>query len=144
MTTGRDVPPNLLIEELTIRLKELPEIQPPEWAKYVKLGVHKELPPENPDWWYVRAASVLRKIYLRGPIGVQRLRLEYGGLRNRGVKPEHFYRGSGNILRKILQQLEKAELVSRDQSGKGRIISPQGMKFVDNAAREVASKVLSA
>ncbi len=143
MTTGRDVPPDLLIEELTTRLKELPEIQPPEWAKYVKLGVHKELPPENPDWWYVRAASVLRKIYLRGPIGVQRLRLEYGGLRNRGVKPEHFYRGSGNVLRKILQQLEKAELVSRDQSGKGRIISPTGMKFVDNAAREVALKVMS-
>ncbi len=144
MTTGRDVPPDLLIKELATRLKELPEIQPPEWAKYVKLGVHKELPPENPDWWYVRAASVLRKIYLRGPIGVQRLRLEYGGLRNRGVKPEHFYRGSGNILRKILQQLEKAELISRDQSGKGRIISPMGMKFVDNIAREVASKALSA
>ncbi len=140
MTSGRDVPPDVLIKRLSNELKEIPEIQPPEWAKFVKLGVHKEYPPENPDWWYVRAASVLRKIYLNGPIGVQRLRLEYGGLRNRGVKPEHFFRGSGNIIRKILQQLEKAELVEKDQSNKGRKITPKGTAFIDHVAHSIVNE----
>ena len=143
MTTGRDVPPDVLISKLSEELKEIPEIQPPEWAKYVKLGVHKEFPPENPEWWYVRAASVLRKIYLKGPIGVQRLRLEYGGLRNRGVKPEHFFKGSGSVIRKILQQLEKAELIEKDQGNKGRKITPKGMNLIDRVAYTIVSEVSS-
>lgn len=34
----------------------------------------KELPPQNIDWYYVRAAAVARHIYLRKTVGIGRLR----------------------------------------------------------------------
>jgi small subunit ribosomal protein S19e len=111
------------------------EIKPPEWARFVKSGVHKQRPPEQPDFWYIRAASVLRRIYIDGPVGVERLRSYYGGARKRGYFPKHFRKGSGAIIRKILQQLEKAGLV--EKTAKGRKISPKGQKLLNGIASEV-------
>ncbi len=133
MVTARDVDPQELLNALKEELKKMEEIQPPEWSKYVKTGVSRERPPEQEDWWYMRAAAVLRKIYLYGPIGTQRLRRMFGGKKNRGHKPEHFYPGSGSIIRKILQQLESAGLV-KTKKKKGRMISPKGQKLLDNTA----------
>ncbi|HDI02685.1 MAG TPA: 30S ribosomal protein S19e [Candidatus Aenigmarchaeota archaeon] len=133
MVTARDVDPQELLNALKEELKKMEEIQPPEWSKYVKTGVSRERPPEQEDWWYMRAAAVLRKIYLYGPLGTQRLRRMFGGKKNRGHKPEHFYPGSGSIIRKILQQLESAGLV-KTKKKKGRMISPKGQKLLDNTA----------
>ena len=130
----RKVEPNELIEKVAGELKKVKEIVPPEWAKFVKTGVHKERPPEQEDWWYIRAASVLRKIYLYGPVGVSRLRTAYGGKKNRGSKPERFKKGSGNIIRKILQQLEKAGLV-KTLDRKGRVVTEKGKKFIEKIAK---------
>ena len=95
--------------------------------------MHKERPPMSDEWWYMRTASVLRAVYRLGPVGVSKLRTKYGGRKNRGVKKEHFYKGSGNILRKSLQQLEKAGFVKFAEKGvhKGRIITPKGRAFLD-------------
>ena len=114
------------------KLKENKLVDPPEWTPFVKTGVHKERPPTEADWWYVRAGSVLRKISVIGPIGVNKLRRHYGGRKNRGHRPEHFYRGSGTITRKILQQLESAKLIAKaDIAGhKGRVLTPQGEKLL--------------
>ncbi|MEM2587429.1 MAG: 40S ribosomal protein S19, partial [Candidatus Bathyarchaeia archaeon] len=96
MPTPFDVPPSMLISRLARYLKDnVDAVEPPEWAPYVKTGVHAERAPQNPDWWYVRCASLLRKIYIMGPIGVERLRSEYGGRKRRGVRPEHARKGSG-------------------------------------------------
>lgn len=132
MTTAYDVKPSALITRMSEDLQSLPEIVPPEWAPFVKTGVYKELPPENPDWWYVRSAAVLRKIYLYGPIGTRRLKAMYGGKKNRGVKEEKARKGSGSITRNILQQLERAKLVETVPNG--RQITARGMAFVDNIA----------
>ena len=75
------------------------KIVPPEWAGDVKTGMHRQLPPAQPDWWYTRCASILRRIYIDGPVGVQRLRSLYGGRRNRGVRPDRHERASGAIIR---------------------------------------------
>jgi len=139
MTTAYDVPAEPLIKRLAEKLKNEYKIKPPEWAKWVKTGAHKERPPENPDWWYIRVASILRKIYLRGPIGVSRLRNLYGGRRDRRVKPYRHVKGSGSIIRKALQQLEELELVEKVE-GKGRRIAPKGQSLVDNTAHEVAKE----
>ena len=141
MTTMYDVDVQELILKTAGELKKIPEIKPPVWAPFVKTGMHKERPPVNSDWWYVRTASLLRKIYRLGPIGVSKLRTEYGGKKNRGVKKEHFYKGSGNILRKSLQQLEKAGLVKFAEKGvhRGRIITPQGKSFLDKIATRIHS-----
>ena len=110
----------------------------PEWAKYVKTGSGKERQPDDTQWWFVRSASVLRKIYLNGPIGVQRLRSVYGNLKNRGHKPSKFRRGSGKILRVILQDLEKSGYVVQNKSGKkGRIVTSEGQKFLDSVAKSI-------
>ncbi|MEX2701661.1 MAG: 30S ribosomal protein S19e [Candidatus Baldrarchaeia archaeon] len=140
MATVYDVPADILIRRIAEELKKSDKIKPPEWAAYVKTGAHKENPPVDPDWWYIRCASILRKLYIHGPVGVSRLRTAYGGRKNRGVKPEHFRKGSGAIIRKILQQLEEAKLVEKaDKSG--RRLTPLGRSFLDRLAYEVKLKL---
>jgi small subunit ribosomal protein S19e len=135
MTTVYDVPPDHIIRRAAEELKKRKEIVPPVWAAFAKTGVHKEMPPEDPDWWFTRAAAVLRRVYVDGPLGVERMRSFYGGNKNRGSRPNAFRKGSGSVLRKSLQQLEVAGLIIHDKTG--RRISPAGMKFLDNLSQEV-------
>ena len=135
MTTVYDVPADHIIRRVAEELKTRKEIVPPEWAAFAKTGVHKEMPPEDPDWWFIRAAAVLRRVYVDGPLGVERMRSFYGGKKNRGARPNAFRKGSGSILRKSLQQLEAAGLVIHDKTG--RKVSPAGMSFMDNLSHEV-------
>ena len=92
------------------------------------------------DWWYVRCASILRRVYIDGPVGISRIRSFYGGRHRNGVTPVHFSKGSGSVAREALQQLEKAGFVKAQKSG--RIISPQGRSFLDNTANEVKAEVI--
>jgi small subunit ribosomal protein S19e len=137
MTTAYDVPADVLINRLSGYLKEnIREIQPPEWADYVKTGSHAERVPQSPDWWYVRSASLLRKLYMNGPIGVSRLRKDYGGRKRRGVRPAHFAKAGGSIIRNILQQLETAGL-SQKEGIKGRIVSGKGRSLLDAMSTQI-------
>ena len=140
MVTVYDVDAQELILKTAEELKKIPEIMPPAWAPFVKTGMHKERPPVNTEWWYIRTASVLRTVYRLGPIGISKLRTKYGGKKNRGVKKEHFYKGSGSILRKSLQQLEKAGFVKFAEKGvhKGRIITPKGKSFLDKISKDLS------
>ncbi|MFH1637971.1 MAG: 30S ribosomal protein S19e [Candidatus Woesearchaeota archaeon] len=136
MATMYDIKTEEVIKKAAEQLKQTENVQMPEWARFVKTGAGKERPPEE-EWWHMRAASVLRKIYMFGPIGVSKLRTKYGNKKNRGSKPEKFYRGSGKIIRIILQQLEKEGLIKNVEKGvhKGKSITPKGMSFLDKAAR---------
>jgi small subunit ribosomal protein S19e len=135
MTTVYDVPADHIIRRVAEELKKRKEIVPPAWAAFAKTGVHKEMPPEDPDWWFTRAAAVLRRVYVDGPLGVERMRSFYGGKKNRGSRRNAFRKGSGTVLRKALQQLEAAGLILHDKTG--RRVSPEGMKFMDNLSQEV-------
>jgi len=119
---------NELIEKLAAKLEKEKIVEPVEWAAYVKTGNHKEKPPVQDNWWYIRSAAILRSISHLGPIGVSKLRTKYGGKKNEGHRPSHFYKGSGSIIRKILQQLEKAELIAQvEHAGhKGRALTKKG------------------
>lgn len=130
--------PQELIRRLALRMKKDKVIEAPEWASFVKTGVHKERAPVSKDWWYERSASVLRRISLLGPIGVSKLRTKYGGRKNRGHKPEHFYKGSGKVIRTVLQQLEFAQLVKQGSAGghKGRILTAKGQKLIAAVHKE--------
>jgi len=136
MATIYDVDATELIERAAQELKTVSDIKAPVWAVFVKTGVSRERVPSRKDWWYVRAAAVLRSIYKLGPIGVSKLRTKYGGRRNVGHKPDRVYRGSGNIIRKVLQQLEKAGFIAKAQKGvhKGRVITAKGKSFLDKVA----------
>jgi len=143
MVNALEVPADMLIKRVAEKLKkEYDAVKPPAWAYFVKTGVHKERPPTDPDWWYVRAASMLRKLYKSGePIGIETFRVIYGGRQNRGVAPERFRKGSGSIVRKILQQLEAAGLVRR-VPGKGRVLTPEGRSLLDRTAREIMEELV--
>ena len=135
MASVNDINPEKAINALAGELKKIKEISPPEWSKFVKSGNHRMRPPANQDWWHIRAASVLKNIYNHGPVGVSKMRSRYGGSKNRGRKPSKFTKASGNILRKITQQLETAGLVQQSQTvNKGRIISPKGQSLLDKTA----------
>lgn len=114
-------------------LKDIPEFKQPEWSYFVKSGISKQRPPQDPDFWCRRAASILRQVYTKGVVGVSRLKTRYGGRKKRGVKPEHFYKASGKIIRTILQQAEKAELLEKyNESGRaGRKLTEKGRELME-------------
>jgi small subunit ribosomal protein S19e len=85
----------------------------------------------------VRVASVLRKLYVKGPMGVSRLRGEYRSKKNRGVRPEASYKASGKVTRLAVQQLEQLGFVKKTKDNDGREITPAGVKFLDNLANKV-------
>lgn len=142
MTTVFDIDPAKLINNTADELKKDTNFKPPEWADFVKTGAHKERPPADPEWWFKRTASVLRTVYVHGPVGVQRLRTKYGGSKNRGSKPSKSYKGSGNIIRKALQQLEKSGYVRRilTSKKKGREVTAKGQAFLDKIASNALRK----
>ena len=135
----KDVDAKKFIEICKGELKKIEAVKPPEWASFVKTGSSRKFPPRQEDWWYTRMASILRRVYLNGPVGIERLRTYYGSKKDRGHKPERFRRASGNIIRKSLQQLEAAGLIekSKDVKKKGRIMSDKGKKFISDIIKEV-------
>ncbi len=140
MTTVYDVPADIFINSVAQKLKNDNKVKAPVWAQFAKTGAHKELSPDNADWWFVRCASILRRVYIDGPIGISRLRSFYGGKHRNGVRPAHFSKGSGSVAREALQQLEKAGFIKAQKTG--RTVSPQGQSFIDNAANEVKTELI--
>jgi small subunit ribosomal protein S19e len=136
MTHPVDVPPAALLPRLAQELRTRQSVKPPEWAAFVKTGVHKEKAPSQPDWWYLRSASVLRKIHLKGPVGVEHLAAEYGGKRDRGSSPYHARTGSRSVTREIVQQLQGSGLV-RPEKNLGRRLTSEGQRLLDTISREV-------
>lgn len=127
-----------LVAKASEELKKVSELEPIEWSKFVKTGPHRSRPPQQDDFWYTRCASILRRIYLDGPVGVSRLRSYYGARKKKGYSPAKFRRASGNMIRKILQQLEKSGYIEKNQKG-GRKVTAKGRKFLDNVAKGVNS-----
>lgn len=132
-----DVPATELIEEIAKDFKS--RLEKPEWTDYVKTGQNRERVPLRRDWWYVRLASVLYRVYTDGPLGVESLRTYYGGRKRRGVKPEHFKKASGKIVRVCLQILEKEGLIKKEKNGRG--ISARGQSYLSKKAKEVGEKL---
>ena len=115
-------------KKLAEALKQIEEFKMPEWAGFVKTSVARLRPPVETEWWYKRAASILRQIYIRGVVGVNRLKVRYGGKKERGARPEEFRRGGGKIIRTILQQAEKAGLIEKTEGKKkGRQLTKKGL-----------------
>jgi len=131
------VPHEFFIKRLSSYLKvEYNEIKPTSWAQFVKTSAQKERAPQDPDWWYIRTASILRKIYINGPIGVARLKSQYGGRKSKRSQPYHKHKGGGSITRKVLQQLEESGLIEKKDS-KGRVITDKGKALLDSLATEI-------
>jgi small subunit ribosomal protein S19e len=135
MVNAHDVPSAKLISALAEQMKSVPAVQEPDWARYVKTGSHAERPPTNSDWWLTRAASLLRKLYIHGPVGLTDLKRAYGGTKALHYFPKHHRDAGGSNIRKILKQLEQAELVSK--TPKGRVLTPKGRAMLDKTSKDI-------
>ena len=136
--------PRELNNKLAEQLKKISEFKAPEWSLYVKSGSGKERPSEEEDFWEKRAASILRQLYIKKVVGVNKLKTRYGNKKNRGQRRSKFKKGSGKIIRVILQQAESAGLVEKAQKP-GRKLTAKGKELVERAAnksklREVPTK----
>ncbi|WP_267163727.1 30S ribosomal protein S19e [Halovenus salina] len=140
MTSLYDAPAEDVIEELTETLQAESALDEPEWLQFTTAGVDRELPPEQEDFWARRAASILRKVAIDGPVGVGSLESEYGsakqGTTRYRVRSRQKSDGSGNIIRTILQQLEEAGYVEIAE-GEGRTVTPDGHSLLDETAADV-------
>jgi small subunit ribosomal protein S19e len=127
----KDVHQTVFIRKLALFLKKSGKIQPPEWTDAVKTATCKELPPNNLDWYYVRVASVARRVYVRSPTGVGALARRYGGRNCRGgVIPEHTTPASRKIIRTAMQQLEKMGWMKK--AVKGRKLTMVGRRAMED------------
>ncbi len=135
-----DVPADKLIERLSLALKN-EDIPAPSWIPFVKTGAHADKPPQDREWWHKRCASIMRKIYLNGPIGINALRNDYGGGKPSGYGAAHHKDAGGAIIRNAIQGLEKLGYLEKVEK-KGRIISKQGMQKLDRLATEILKELI--
>lgn len=54
-------------------------MKPMNNSDIIKLACYKEMAPNDPDWFFVRAASIARHLYMRAPCGVGGFTKIYGG-----------------------------------------------------------------
>ncbi|MHA1985957.1 MAG: 40S ribosomal protein S19 [Promethearchaeota archaeon] len=131
------VQPEKLIETLANKLKEYPEISPPKGSEFWKTAFFKELAPsDSENFWFIRCASILRKVNKYGPIGVNKLRKFYGGKNRKGRGLHHSAKASGKIIRVALQQLGEAKLLDMNER-QGRILSSEGKSLLERTAYEI-------
>ncbi|KAF1952933.1 40S ribosomal protein-like protein S19 [Byssothecium circinans] len=131
----KDVDAQQFIGAYAAFLKRQGKLPIPGWVDTVKTGNSKELPPQDIDWFYVRAASVARHVYMRKTVGVGRLRKVHGATKNRGSRPSHHVDASGSVDRKVLQALEKIGVVEQDEDKGGRRITQAGQRDLDRIAQ---------
>lgn len=134
-----DVPADALISKLAEILKK-EDIPAPNWISFVKSGTHADRPPQETDWWYTRCASLLRKIYVHGPLGINELRKEYGGGKPVGYGASRHRDAGGAIIRNAIHGLEKLGYIEKVEK-KGRVVSKQGMQKLDRLATEILKEL---
>ncbi|KAJ6152772.1 Ribosomal protein S19e [Penicillium chrysogenum] len=108
--TVRDVDAQKFISAYSAFLKRQGKLPIPGWVDTVKTSASNELPPQDADWFYVRAAACARHIYMRKTVGVGR-------------------------LRKALQALEKIGVLETDEDKGGRRITQSGQRDLDRIAK---------
>ena len=135
-TSVKDVDQHEIVRQIAGFLKKSGKVKVPEYADLVKLGKHKELAPIDSDWYYVRTASLARRLYVRSSVGVGSFRKVYGGNQRRGTAPNRFSLASGSVIRKALQTLEGLKWVEKSPKG-GRQLSKQGRKDLDRIASQL-------
>ncbi|KAJ1977935.1 Protein component of the small (40S) ribosomal subunit [Dimargaris verticillata] len=134
----KDVPAHAFINAYAAHLKQVGKLAVPEWTDIVKTSSAKELPPFDPDWFYIRTAAIARHVYLRTKgTGVGHLRKKYGGNKRRGHRPNRFSVSSGSIARRSLQALEQLGVLQKAADG-GRKITSQGQRDLDRISGQIA------
>jgi len=139
-TSVKDVNQQEFVREFANYLKKKGQLKVPDWADVVKTGRFKELAPVDEDWFYTRAASIARRLYIRSPTGIGQLARVYGGRKRNGCTPAHYCVASSSVIRKAVQALEALKLVEVDPENGGRRLTSQGKRDLDRIASQVWKK----
>jgi small subunit ribosomal protein S19e len=136
MSDIRTIEPGKYNTLLAEALKNITEFEKPDWVDFVKTSTSKKRPTADSSFWHKRSASILRQIYIKEIVGTERLRTRYGGRKNRGQRPAEFRKAGGKMIRTILQQAEKAELLEKIKGKKsGRKLTEKGKKLLEEVAK---------
>lgn len=130
-TTVKDIPAAKFITALAAHLKNSGKYELPAWHDIVKTSSARQLAPADADWYYMRLASVVRRVYLNGGIGVVQLTKHYGGSGKFYTRPSHFVAASRSPIRTALQALEKTKLIAKKEGSTGRFITATGRRELD-------------
>ena len=120
-----------LTTAIAAHLKQEGKLNVPAWVGDVKTSSYKVYVPDNEDWFYVRAASIMRRLCKRRA-GVGAMSKIYGGKTRKMVKPAISRRASKNPNRKALQALETLGWLK--MGSKGRVPTAEGINAVLNIA----------
>jgi len=134
MVSVLEAPTDELLKKVAEKLKSESAIVAPSWIAYTKSGAHAERKPQEKDFWHIRAASILRKLYIEKNVGVGRLRTWYGRGKSYGCAPEHHVDAGGSIIRKVMQQLELAGYIKKEKVG--RTLTAKGRTLLDKTVME--------
>ncbi|XP_013108573.1 small ribosomal subunit protein eS19A [Stomoxys calcitrans] len=137
--TVKDIDQHACVKAVASFLKKTGKLKVPDQMDIIKTAKYKELAPYDPDWFYIRCASILRHLYHRSPAGVGSITKIYGGRKRNGVHPSHFCRAADGAARKALQSLEHARLIEKHPDG-GRKLTPIGQRDLDRIANQIVSK----
>lgn len=138
----KDVDQHHFVKAFSAFLKKTGKMKCPDWVDLVKTAKFKELSPNDPDWFYVRCAALVRHIYIRSPVGVGAVSKIFGGRKSNGVRPSHWCAGNNGVARRALQALEQLKLIEKCDGG--RRLTVQGRRDLDRIAAQVYVKTKKA
>ena len=134
--TVRDVPANKWVKAMASHFKREGKILVPTCTDFLKTSHGREKAPQNHDWYYYRAAAVLRRIYLRPGTGYGGMSKAFGNKKNKGSKPEATVRAATGPIHWACKSLEGLKLIGKGKS-KGRVLTRTGRKQCDSVAFNV-------
>merc|ERR1712021_250943 len=147
LVTLKDVPANDFIAAYADFLKRTNKIELPKWVDLVKTGHYHELAPYDEDWFYTRAAAIMRKIYVKPCVGVGRLANKFGAKERNGSARKHHAKDSKGVIRACMKSLEKARILMKrptgDQKYFCRVVTPEGQKAINHIAGEVYKTIVA-
>jgi small subunit ribosomal protein S19e len=136
--TLRDVSANKWVRTMAAHLKQSGKLFVPNCTELTKNSHGNERAPQNPDWYYYRAAAVLRRIYLRPGTGYGGLGKAFAVLKNNGSRPEKTIKAARGMLHWVCRSLEGLKLVQKGKQS-GRVLTRDGRRKCDAIAFNVKS-----
>lgn len=96
-----------LIEAIKETLKAKTDITLPENSDLIKTSHGKEFSPEDPNWFFVRMASIVRTVMCKGSVSLKTLGRKHSCRKNGGVRPSRHARASSFVNESAVEQLVK-------------------------------------
>jgi len=145
--TVLDAPANKLVNQVASFFKEKNIIKIPKYASLVKTSRANDCEPINPDYFYYKAAAIVRKLYVTKSknVGVGSLRVMFSKKERRGSQPPKTFRAGGKIIREIVIQLKNAGYVKNyggkeDETNSGLFLTQKGRSELDKIASGLMKK----